>query len=179
MQTHNNHLRRSAQIHLQEENMVKLTAEEKAAAKLAKQEAAAAQKQLQADTKAAVKAAAEQRKAELAEAFDRGYAKGVNSGYSDAAKGMANAVKIAKAEGLQKVKDLSAAMLADRKAALEKQKVDLETKFGAQVTKAVTSELKSVAKELKAALKLKSVDEVLVKLRGYLADLEASTSGKE
>lgn len=159
--------------------MVKLTAEDKAAAKQAKQEAAAAQKQLQADTKAAMKKAAEERKAELAAAEARGYAKGANSGYSVAARGMANAVKTARAEGLQKLKDLSASMLADKKAALEKQKADLETKFGAQVTKAVTSELKSVAKELKAALKLKSVDEVLVKLRSYLADLEASTSGKE
>ena len=182
MQSHNNHLRRSAQIHLQEENMVKLTAEEKAAAKQAKldakavekqqqADAKAAEKQLQADAKAAVKAAEETRKTELLNARGEGY----NRGYAAAQKATDKAIKDAVAE-VRKITDLEVkAIKAEHKVALkdtvQATKAGLpvlvekaEEKMRIEVTKAVIG-------DLKPALKAKDLRETHNRVKAYVDHL--------
>lgn len=182
MQSHNNHLRRSAQIHLQEENMVKLTAEEKAAAKQAKldakavekqqqADAKAAEKQLQADAKAAVKAAEETRKTELLNARGEGY----NRGYTAAQKATDKAVKDAVAEvrkiADQEIKALKAEHKVALKDAVQATKAGLSVLVEKAEGKMQAEVIKDVIKVLKPALKAKGLRESYNMVKIYVDHL--------
>lgn len=168
--------------------MVKLTAEEKAAAKQAKLEAKAvekqqqadakaAEKQLQADAKAAVKAAEETRKTELLHARAEGYEKG----YTAAQKATDKAVKGAVAE-VRKNSDLEIkALKAEHKKDLVA--IDALYKAGTKATVAAAVEkaeakmqgkvLKDVIKDLKPALKAKDLRETHNMVKAYVDLLTA------
>ena len=162
--------------------MVKLTAEEKAAAKQAKldakavekqqqADAKAAEKQLQADAKAAVKAAEETRKAELKEAYNNGYARGCKSGYSQGMQTSDKAISGARKASDQEIKALKAEHKVALKDAVQATKAGLSVLVEKAEEKMRIEVTKDVIKDLKLALKAKDPRETHNMVKAHVAHL--------